>query len=72
MLTHKGTKDIKTKRLLLREINPDDYKDMYSYVIKEEVAEYVSWTPHKSKDCKAEIDGKPLSFYRLKKSDSEK
>ncbi len=50
MLTHKGTKEIKTQRLLLRAIKPDDYNDMYNYVIKEEVAKYVLWTPHKSID----------------------
>lgn len=50
MLTHKGTVPIKTERLLLRKIDENDYKDMYKYVVKEEVAKYVTWTPHKSID----------------------
>lgn len=43
-----GTQEIKTKRLLLRRIKESDYKDMYKYTVKEEVAKYVSWSPHKS------------------------
>lgn len=43
-----GTLEMKTKRLLLRAIRESDYRDMYEYTIKEEVAKYVSWSPHKS------------------------
>lgn len=54
MLNHKGTKAIKTERLLLRAIRARDYKDMYVYTVKEEVARYVTWSPHKSiKETKA-------------------
>lgn len=43
-----GTQEIKTERLLLRKIRKSDYKDMYKFTVKEEVAKYVSWSPHKS------------------------
>lgn len=49
-----GTIEIKTQRLLLRAIRESDYLNMYEYTVKEEVAEYVSWSPHKSiEDTKA-------------------
>ena len=50
MLNHIGTKDIKTDRLLLRKIKKSDYKDIFKYTSKEEVAKYVSWNVHKSID----------------------
>lgn len=54
MLSHKGTQEIKTKRLLLRAIKESDYKDMFKFTSKEEVAKYVSWNAHKSEnDTKA-------------------
>lgn len=43
-----GTQEIKTERLLLRKIKKSDYRDIYKFVVKEEVAKYVSWSPHKS------------------------
>ena len=45
-----GTQEIKTERLLLRKIKEADCYDMYKYTVKEEVAKYVSWSPHKSLD----------------------
>ena len=42
-----GTIEITTQRLLLRAIRESDYMDMYEYTSKEEVARYVSWSPHK-------------------------
>ena len=45
-----GTQEIKTARLLLRKIKEADCYDMYKFTTKEEVAKYVSWTPHKSID----------------------
>lgn len=49
-----GTKELKTQRLLLRAVSESDYKDMYEYTVKEEVAKYVSWSTHKSvEDTKA-------------------
>lgn len=54
MLNHKGTRVIKTERLLLREIRESDYKDIYAYAKKPEVAKYVSWNAHTSvNDSKA-------------------
>lgn len=50
MLNHKGTQTIYTERLILRKIREDDYKDMYRYTTKEEVARYVSWSVHHSID----------------------
>lgn len=48
MLKHKGTQEIRTKRLLLRKIRASDYRDMYVYTQKAEVAKYVTWDVHKS------------------------
>ena len=45
-----GTQEIKTERLLLRKIKESDCYDMYKFTVKEEVAKYVSWTPHRSID----------------------
>lgn len=54
MLIHKGTQTIKTERLLLREIKESDFRDIYEYAKKEEVAKYVSWNAHTSiNDSKA-------------------
>lgn len=54
MLNHIETQEIRTKRLLLRAIKKSDYKDIYKYTVKEDVAKYVSWNVHKSiKDTKA-------------------
>lgn len=50
MLNHKGTQEIRTKRLLLRRVREEDYKDMYQYMHKDEVARYVTWEVHKSPD----------------------
>lgn len=47
ILKHKGSKKIKTDRLLLRKVRISDYKDIFVYVSKDEVAKYVSWSPHK-------------------------
>lgn len=55
MLNHKGTQIIKTKRLLLREIRESDYKDIYAYAQKTEVAKYVSWNAHKSLNDSKEV-----------------
>lgn len=50
MLTHKGTQILTTERLTLRKIRKDDYKDMFVYTQKPEVAKYVSWSVHKNKN----------------------
>lgn len=49
MLTHKGTKEIKTERLTLRRFTLDDANAMYENWAKDErVTEYMTWDPHKS------------------------
>ena len=48
MLSHKGTREIRTNRLFLREIKESDYKDIYKYTSKDEVSKYVTWDTHKS------------------------
>lgn len=54
MLNHNGTKELKTKRLLFRKIKENDYKDVFKYASKDEVAKYVSWDVHKNiNDTKA-------------------
>lgn len=63
MLNHKGTTTIYTKRLILRAIDVDDYKDIYKYTVKGEVAKYVSWTPHKSIEETKAICEKWVSEY---------
>ena len=53
-MNHIGTKELRTQRLILRAVKESDYKDMYQYTAKEEVAKYVSWLAHKSiEDTKA-------------------
>ncbi len=44
LLKNKGTKPIKTERLLLRKIRVSDYKDMLVLKSNEKVAKYVSWS----------------------------
>lgn len=51
----KGTKEIRTKRFLLRQIRISDYEDIYKYTSKEEVARYVTWTVHKNIDETKEL-----------------
>lgn len=47
MLTHKGTKEIKTERLLLRRFRPEDAKPMFeTWANDERVTRYLTWTPH--------------------------
>lgn len=46
-MTHKGSKKLITERLVLRRVRISDYKDMFEYLSKEEVARYVTWSPHK-------------------------
>lgn len=48
VLKHKGSKTIKTERLILRRVRVRDYKDMFVYCSKEEIARFVTWTPHKT------------------------
>jgi len=49
-VTHKGTQDIKTERLLLRKITPGDAEMVYKWMSDPEVLKYEDWEPHKSVD----------------------
>ena len=48
MITHKGTQQIKTERLLLRKIQPDDADMFYVWMSDSEVCQYERWEPHPS------------------------
>ena len=51
MLTHKGSVEIKTDRLLLRKFNTSDAEAIFStWTSDERVAKYTSWYAHKSID----------------------
>ena len=48
MLTHKGTVEIKTERLLLRRFTLDDVQPMFeNWANDERVTRYLTWEPHK-------------------------
>lgn len=55
MLKHKGTQQIETERLLLRAVKAEDYKDMYLYMSREEMARYVTWQRHESEEVTKEL-----------------
>jgi len=46
MITHKGTQTIKTERLILRKILPDDAEMVYKWMSDPEVLKYEDWEPH--------------------------
>jgi len=50
MITHKGTQNIKTERLLLRKIMPDDAEMVYKWMSDPEVLRYEDWDVHESVD----------------------
>ncbi|WP_425449323.1 GNAT family N-acetyltransferase [Dethiothermospora halolimnae] len=50
MINHKGTQSIKTERLLLRKISPDDVEMVYKWMSDPEVCKYERWSPHQSVD----------------------
>jgi len=49
-MIHKGTQDIKTERLLLRKIMPDDAEMVYKWMSDPEVLKYEDWDVHESVD----------------------
>ncbi len=63
MLIHKGTKSIKTERLLLRKIKESDYMDVLVYKSNEEVARYVSWSADTNPESAKELCRKWESGY---------
>lgn len=58
MLTHKGSVEIKTDRLLLRKFNKNDAEAIFStWASDERVAKYTSWHAHKNiEDTKAYVE----------------
>lgn len=50
MINHKGTQQIKTERLLLRKILPEDAEMVYVWMSDPEVCKYERWRPHPSVD----------------------
>ena len=51
MLTHKGTQEIKTKRLRLRRFTHEDAKPMFeTWANDERVTKFLTWEPHGTSD----------------------
>lgn len=50
MLNHKGTKMLKTERLILRKIFPEDAEMVYKWMSDPEVCKYERWNVHKNSD----------------------
>lgn len=50
MVNHKGTQQIKTERLLLRKIQPDDAEMVHMWMSDPEVCKYERWKPHSNSD----------------------
>ncbi|MBQ4154746.1 MAG: GNAT family N-acetyltransferase [Clostridia bacterium] len=49
MLTHKGTQNLYTDRLVLRRFTVDDAEDMfYNWANDEKVTRFLTWQPHES------------------------
>lgn len=64
MLTHKGTKELTTKRLKLRRFTVDDAQDMFNnWASDAEVTKFVSWLPHSTPDLTRELLGKWVEEY---------
>ena len=64
MLTHKGTKELTTKRLKLRRFTVDDAQDMFNnWASDAEVTKFVSWPPHSTPDLTRELLGKWVEEY---------
>lgn len=58
MLTHKGTVEIKTERLLLRRFTLDDAQPMFDrWANDERVTRYLTWDPHMTVDITRYIVG---------------
>lgn len=58
MITHKGTKDVYTERLLLRKYRISDYENMFNnYANDERVTQFLCWEAYKkSEDTKAFLE----------------
>ncbi|XOQ48934.1 MAG: hypothetical protein ACFWUM_08520 [Eubacteriales bacterium] len=47
-MKNRGTREIRTERLILRPFTLDDAEDMYQYAKDPEVTKYARWKPHES------------------------
>ena len=50
MITHKGTQNINTERLLLRKIMPDDAEMVYKWMSDLDVVKFEDWDVHENVD----------------------
>lgn len=66
MPDHKGTRIIKTERLLLRKILPDDAEEVFEWMGDPEVCKYERWEPH---SCSAYSRGYIMEVFDGYKSD---
>ncbi|MBQ7033127.1 MAG: GNAT family N-acetyltransferase [Clostridia bacterium] len=64
MITHKGTKTLYTKRLILRHFTVEDAADMYkNWASSEEVTRFLTWQPHSSPEATKYVLGLWCSDY---------
>lgn len=64
MLTHKGTKELTTKRLKLRRFTVDDAQEMFNnWANDAEVTRFMRWPPHATPDVTRELLGKWVEEY---------
>ena len=49
-MNHLGTQELHTPRLTLRQIKPDDARDLFAWMGDPEVCRWERWTPHESAD----------------------
>lgn len=68
MLNHKGTENLKTKRLTLRRFREDDAIDMFNnWSSHSEVTKYLSWTPHNNIEISKKLVGFWVNSYKNEK-----
>lgn len=64
MLTHKGTKELTTKRLKLRRFTVEDAQDMFNnWASDAEVTKFMRWPPHATLDVTRELLSKWVQEY---------
>lgn len=63
MLSHKGTEEIKTERLVLRRFTMDDCEDMFVWASNPEVTKYLSYHSHRTIDDTKDILSLWISSY---------
>lgn len=67
MLNHKGTKELRTERLILRKYKSDDYINMFkNYAADERVTKFLTWEPYeKAEDIIEFLDMSIAAYDRL-------